>query len=50
VLSVWDWVFGTVYWPEDADQPDRLGFADMDRYPRRLFMRILYPLSKLFKR
>ena len=50
VLSVWDWWFGTVYWPKDADQPARLGFADMDRYPRRLFPRFFYPLSKLFVR
>ena len=46
VLSVWDWLFRTVYWPEDRDQPRRLGFEDMQRYPRGLVGRFLYPLSR----
>ena len=45
VLSVWDWLFRTVYWPEDRDHPRRLGFEDMQRYPRGLVGRFLYPLS-----
>jgi len=50
VLSVWDWLFGTVYWPKDAERPERLGFAGMDRYPRRLVPRFAYPLYKVVLR
>jgi len=44
VLSLWDWLFGTAYMPED--QPDRLGFEGMDRYPSGLFARLTYPLLR----
>ena len=47
-LSVWDWLFGTAYWPDrdraPTQQPRRLGFEDEDRYPRSLIGRMLYPL------
>ena len=43
VLSVWDWLFRTVYWPADAEAPARLGFAGMATYPRSLWRRFLYP-------
>ena len=43
VLSVWDWLFGTVYWPDDQDQPARLGFAGIEDYPRSIWWRVLYP-------
>jgi sterol desaturase/sphingolipid hydroxylase (fatty acid hydroxylase superfamily) len=46
VLSVWDWLFGTVYWPADRDRPERLGFAGMERYPRGLLGRFFYPFWK----
>jgi sterol desaturase/sphingolipid hydroxylase (fatty acid hydroxylase superfamily) len=45
VLSVWDWLFGTVYWPADRDQPERLGFEGMESYPRSVPARLVYPLS-----
>lgn len=48
VLSTWDWLFGTVYWPSRSEmpeqQPERLGFPDMDEYPRTFFGRLTYPL------
>jgi sterol desaturase/sphingolipid hydroxylase (fatty acid hydroxylase superfamily) len=44
VLSVWDWIFGTVYWPVDRDEPERLGFEGMETYPRSVPRRLLYPL------
>lgn len=47
VLSVWDWAFGTVYWPTDADQPRRIGFAGMERYPGGLILRLLYPFYRI---
>ncbi len=48
VLSVWDWLFGTVYWPKDRDEPEKLGFEDMDQYPEGLLGRLFYPISKFF--
>ncbi|MHC5026356.1 MAG: sterol desaturase family protein [Planctomycetota bacterium] len=48
VLSVWDWLLGTAYWPDrdtaPEQQPARLGFPDMDEYPRSFIGRFLYPL------
>jgi sterol desaturase/sphingolipid hydroxylase (fatty acid hydroxylase superfamily) len=50
VLSVWDWVFGTVYWPKDEEQPKALGFKDMNiSYPDSLIARFFYPLWKSAK-
>ena len=46
VLSVWDWIFGTVYWPADREGPDRLGFAGMETYPRGVPGRFVYPFWK----
>jgi sterol desaturase/sphingolipid hydroxylase (fatty acid hydroxylase superfamily) len=46
VLSVWDWVFGTAYWPEDREAPQKLGFEGMESYPRSVPGRLLYPLSR----
>ena len=37
-LSLWDWLFGTAWWPSPSEkpdqQPDRLGFPDMESYPQ----------------
>jgi sterol desaturase/sphingolipid hydroxylase (fatty acid hydroxylase superfamily) len=46
ILSVWDWVFGTAYLPDDREQPDRLGFEGFDAYPRSLVGRLVYPFWK----
>lgn len=46
VFSLWDWIFGTVYWPRDRKEPERLGFRRMDSYPRGLLKRLLYPFWK----
>lgn len=50
VLSVWDWLFGTVYWPRDVDHPKKLGFEGIHRYPRRLIPRFAYPFYKIVSR
>lgn len=46
-LSAWDWLFGTAYWPSrhdcPAQQPDRLGFRGMDRFPLWLIPRFVLP-------
>ncbi|NJL28965.1 MAG: sterol desaturase family protein [Thermoanaerobaculia bacterium] len=50
-LSVWDWLFGTAWWPSPAaaptQQPRRLGFPGLERFPRGLLGRLFYPLSRL---
>jgi sterol desaturase/sphingolipid hydroxylase (fatty acid hydroxylase superfamily) len=46
VFSLWDWLFGTAYLPTEQEQPEHLGFADMERFPRGLFARLLYPFWK----
>tara|TARA_B100001123_G_C15289516_1_gene1016947 strand:+ start:1024 stop:2010 length:987 start_codon:yes stop_codon:yes gene_type:complete len=46
VLSIWDWLFKTAYWPEDEQQPKQLGFANQSRYPKGLIRRLLYPFWK----
>jgi sterol desaturase/sphingolipid hydroxylase (fatty acid hydroxylase superfamily) len=53
-LSVWDWCFGTAYWPSreeaPAQQPVRLGFPGLERFPSRTIDRLLYPLSRFWLR
>ena len=46
VLSVWDWMFGTVYWPKDHERPERLGFKGQEHYPTGVLGRIVYPFWK----
>lgn len=52
VLSAWDWIFGTAYWPSRAvapeQQPGRLGFPGIAAYPRTLLARFFFPLSRLW--
>ncbi len=50
VLSVWDWLFGTAYWPgrdeSPTQQPRGLGFPGMAALPAGLFGRLFYPLTR----
>jgi len=46
VFCLWDWLFGTAYLPADRTQPDKLGFENMEKFPRALLPRLLYPLFK----
>ena len=46
VLSVWDWLFGTVYWPKDTDKPDKLGFQGMQSFPNSVVGRLVYPFFR----
>jgi len=43
VLSVWDWLFKTVYWPKTEEEPPKYGFAGMENYPESVPQRLLYP-------
>lgn len=53
-LSLWDWLFGTAWWPDAEEcpeqQPGSLGFRDMEQYPQSLIDRFAYPVSKLWNR
>ena len=53
-LSLWDWLFGTAWWPSTEQcpeqQPARLGFEGMERYPRALIDRLTYPASRIWRR
>ena len=42
-LSIWDWLFRTSYWSAPEESP-KLGFPDMDEYPRSFIGRFVYPL------
>ncbi len=46
VLSIWDWIFHTVYWPKDDEMPQRFGFKSMEAYPRGVLGRFVYPFWK----
>lgn len=47
-LSIWDWMFGTAYYPDrDAE---RLGFKGIDSYPDTWLGQVLFPLSLLFRK
>ena len=46
IFSTWDWLFGTVYWPVDEEQPDRLGFRGIGAFPDGLAGRLVFPFWK----
>ncbi len=43
VLSIWDYLFRTAFWPKDRG-PERLGYPDDDRMPTDLPRQMLYPV------
>ena len=53
VLSVWDWIFGTAYWPSVDESPEQqprgFGFPGMSAFPRSLAGRLLYPISRIWR-
>ena len=52
-LSVWDWLFGTAYWPSKNEspqqQPEALGFPGMERMPRSLIGRFFAPVLAFWR-
>jgi sterol desaturase/sphingolipid hydroxylase (fatty acid hydroxylase superfamily) len=44
-LSIWDWLFRTAYVPA-RKAPERLGFADIERYPRGIVGRFFAPFKR----
>lgn len=49
-LALWDWLFGTAHLPKDKSAPQRLGFVDIERFPRSLLLQAAWPLSALARR
>jgi sterol desaturase/sphingolipid hydroxylase (fatty acid hydroxylase superfamily) len=45
VFSMWDFVFGTAYWPRDRD-PERLGYPGIEEMPTGFPGEVLWPLSR----
>lgn len=45
VLSVWDWIFGTAYFPREVEQPHSLGFEGDEALPRSTVVRLFHPVS-----
>jgi len=45
VFSLWDFWFGTAYLPAE-EQPARLGFDKMEKFPERFLQRLVYPFFK----
>jgi sterol desaturase/sphingolipid hydroxylase (fatty acid hydroxylase superfamily) len=44
-LALWDWIFGTAYWPGPAEAaaPSRFGFEGMSQYPPSIWQRLWHP-------
>lgn len=45
VLSCWDWLFGTAYWPRDRS-PSRIGYPEDAEMPRDVVRQALFPLTR----
>ena len=45
VLSVWDWIFGTAYWPRDR-APGRIGYPADVEMPRSVPAQLVFPLVR----
>ena len=44
VLSLWDHLFGTAYWPRERN-PERLGYPGVEEMPGTLVGEVLWPLA-----
>jgi sterol desaturase/sphingolipid hydroxylase (fatty acid hydroxylase superfamily) len=45
VLSVWDFVFGTAYWPRERSAA-RLGYPGMEEMPMGFAGQVLWPMTR----
>jgi sterol desaturase/sphingolipid hydroxylase (fatty acid hydroxylase superfamily) len=44
IFPAWDFLFGTAYLPGDTEQPEALGFAGDETFPRSTAARLVHPL------
>jgi sterol desaturase/sphingolipid hydroxylase (fatty acid hydroxylase superfamily) len=42
-LTIWDWMFGTAHWPDDAEAPTRYGFEGIESFPKNFWGRLWSP-------
>jgi len=49
VLSAWDWIFRTAYWPRDR-VPERIGYPEDEEMPRDWTRQELFPFSRRMRR
>ena len=42
-ISIWDWVFGTRYLPNDKAPPEDIGIADLEAFPMTWWSQLLSP-------
>jgi sterol desaturase/sphingolipid hydroxylase (fatty acid hydroxylase superfamily) len=45
VFSLWDYLFGTAFWPRDRT-PGRLGYPGVEAMPQGLAGQVLWPLTR----
>jgi sterol desaturase/sphingolipid hydroxylase (fatty acid hydroxylase superfamily) len=45
-LAIWDWLFGTAYWPKATESPANYGFPGMKTYPKGIWRRLWEPFSR----
>ena len=45
VFSLWDFLFGTAYWPRER-APARIGYPDDEEMPRNLLAQLAFPLFR----
>jgi sterol desaturase/sphingolipid hydroxylase (fatty acid hydroxylase superfamily) len=50
VFSLWDWLFGTAYFPESPRQPERIGFDGDEAFPDSLARRFVLPFLDVTNR
>jgi sterol desaturase/sphingolipid hydroxylase (fatty acid hydroxylase superfamily) len=44
-LSIWDYIFGTAYWPQNG-RDAKLGFDKLEKFPKTFLSQIFYPFKK----
>jgi len=45
-LSLWDWIFGTAYSPENEEQPMTLGFQGLSNFPKEFVSQQVLPFTR----
>jgi sterol desaturase/sphingolipid hydroxylase (fatty acid hydroxylase superfamily) len=45
-LTIWDWLFGTAYWPGLKDEPARYGFSGSEHFPAGIWGRLWAPFRR----
>ncbi len=45
-LVIWDWLFGTAYWPKLEEAPVRYGLDAADNYPKGIWRRLWNPFMR----